>query len=1248
LDSLRIYGNLYGIHLNVVDDFRLHDSRVYANEVQCVTASSGDGMIDHNDIADGFPAGIEIYNSSVAVMNNRIHDNSTGLKANYPAYPDGRFDIAGNEVFDNSTGMDIFVNSGRDIVRGNHIHSNGGHGIIGIIEGLQIEDNVISSNTGSGIFSNYADSALISSNTFVGNGAAGVALGASTGDVFTLTDNVFRSNGTGIDLNGARDGLVVGNEISDNVGAGVALHGVARVQFLGNRVFGNGGYGVRLSTPSASAVNSLFLDNDLGYDGAASSPDLPAEVGFGAAPQSLTLRDNRLNPSATFVAGVGSPGASLLRADRVAEPGTLRVWGDHTPSSLAMDATTDLFPSTATTPQRNRWTAYTARITTVTLAAVSQRVALRYDGAASLWRVTGSVSGDLGTFSGAITDQPFPSGTPQFRLTFTPGNAGWDGNVIDFALLARSGDAGVAKRILFGPSDSAYNGGRSSLRVGGGLTLRGTAALPCVIDRFDGASPYYSVQSTGPFTMIYSSVTNTDENGIQLSGAGPVVLTSSSFDWAGVGAGSAGTYLTLRDLTGSATNYGLTFGHSRPAAPLYNVRVAGNDEGLNWLLRRWGGPRAGEDFDDDPNDRVVWDRPPGNPTIAASTTNLRADWTAVNSDGGYVLEVSTSNFPNANADNKTSTVASPAGTTASVAGLDANTAHWVRVGAMWNELAGPVPSYAATVNRWTLAKAVGGAALNGVYLSSATAHWAPLALAPAKDSAAGYRLECSTRSDFGALTSSATTADVALSTLTVSLPVDGSFYFRIVTLNGEGAVNPTFIAGPVAHSVPPGAVADLGALPGEAQARLTWTAPGNNDAVGTAQSYEIRYATFALTEGNFGSGSVWSLGRPVGGASGTAEAEIVTLPVAALYYFALKTRDPAGNLSAISNVVSTLVTGEAPRVTGVAPADGRRDVLVTDPVRVFFNKTISTATWSGVTVRARVTHDGTSVDAPVTGTATFDVDAHALAFLPTAPWAKNVLYEVRVSTACQDLYGNGLSTSTVWTFTTVFDHAVDNVLTWPVGPAWIVPAGSFARDGFIALSSGPSAGGTARDVPPSLHGPTFLNAYDVDMRDVAGQPQQAVRPFDAALAVPTLPAAPSMRPRTLALCRWSAETESWVRLPVSRSDGDAWRVPLAGPGVLGAFALEPASLQDAHPFPVPFRAARGDRVVTFTNLSNPATITIFSRRGARIRELRDETGAGAVEWDTRDETGDPVPSGVYFYVIDGPAGTKRGDLVIVR
>ncbi|MCP4549332.1 MAG: T9SS type A sorting domain-containing protein, partial [bacterium] len=85
---------------------------------------------------------------------------------------------------------------------------------------------------------------------------------------------------------------------------------------------------------------------------------------------------------------------------------------------------------------------------------------------------------------------------------------------------------------------------------------------------------------------------------------------------------------------------------------------------------------------------------------------------------------------------------------------------------------------------------------------------------------------------------------------------------------------------------------------------LTWTAVGDDGLAGTATTYDIRYATFAITEGTFDAAAA-AIDTPVPLPAGSPESfEITGLEPSTEYYFAVKVGDEATNWSGLSNVIS--------------------------------------------------------------------------------------------------------------------------------------------------------------------------------------------------------------------------------------------------------------------------------------------------------------------------------------------------------
>lgn len=117
--------------------------------------------------------------------------------------------------------------------------------------------------------------------------------------------------------------------------------------------------------------------------------------------------------------------------------------------------------------------------------------------------------------------------------------------------------------------------------------------------------------------------------------------------------------------------------------------------------------------------------------------------------------------------------------------------------------------------------------------------------------------------------------------------------------------------------IPPAKVTDLTINKVEENAvTLEWTAPGDNDSRGQAEEYDIRYAGSEIKNGSdFDNATRAPEPPPTPQPAGTKQTFRVTgLYGDRIYYFALKTKDKAGNWSGLSNspFASTDVLGPDP------------------------------------------------------------------------------------------------------------------------------------------------------------------------------------------------------------------------------------------------------------------------------------------------------------------------------------------------
>ena len=98
------------------------------------------------------------------------------------------------------------------------------------------------------------------------------------------------------------------------------------------------------------------------------------------------------------------------------------------------------------------------------------------------------------------------------------------------------------------------------------------------------------------------------------------------------------------------------------------------------------------------------------------------------------------------------------------------------------------------------------------------------------------------------------------------------------------------------------------------------------------------------------------------------------------------------------------------------------------------------------------------------------------------------------------------------------------------------------------------------------------------------------------------------------------------------------------------FALR-ANLGSIAVYPNPFRAILGHSSITFDNLTRSVRIRIFKINGDLVFERDIETTDGKYVWNTLNNDGKSIATGIYVYVVNNNEGTqevKTGKLVIQK
>lgn len=161
------------------------------------------------------------------------------------------------------------------------------------------------------------------------------------------------------------------------------------------------------------------------------------------------------------------------------------------------------------------------------------------------------------------------------------------------------------------------------------------------------------------------------------------------------------------------------------------------------------------------------------------------------------------------------------------------------------------------------------------------------------------------------------TAEMVWDRLVLNIDEIDPYNSSYVGMLGSGKVN-AFKALIENDSIPPSAISDLQVLDSNQHSVLLhWTATGFSADSGTASRYDMRYATFPITEANFESTNRASnISQPK--TAGENETFVINnLSAETEYWFALKAADFFGNESSLSNVVS--VSTKAAPIINVTP-----------------------------------------------------------------------------------------------------------------------------------------------------------------------------------------------------------------------------------------------------------------------------------------------------------------------------------------
>ncbi|MBD3401586.1 hypothetical protein GF420_01720, partial [candidate division GN15 bacterium] len=401
--------------------------------------------------------------------------------------------------------------------------------------------------------------------------------------------------------------------------------------------------------------------------------------------------------------------------------------------------------------------------------------------------------------------------------------------------------------------------------------------------------------------------------------------------------------------------------------------------------------------------------------------------------------------------------------------------------------------------------------------------------------------------------------------------------------------------------IPPAQIDDLGALPGDDRGavELGWTAPGDDESVGQAYSYEIRYSINPINASNWSQATL-APSTPNPAPAGTPEQYVLEgLDPGVQYYVAIVAQDDAGNSSPVSSAVQSFAAGIAPPApTTTAIDEPSQSVTVSaDLVDSYYSLRYEFA----LDVNSGFPNPtiGVGLASGSEASASFDQ-------LQT-----DVLYFWR----CRAIASDDSDTS-AWSQSVSFDITSGVVAT--------------LTESDMAY---PADGGVVTDPRPTLR-----------VRDVAGVTTVYFQLADNDSFTGATESG--------AVTTTAGEETTW-QVPDSL-DTDVvyyWRVSpdnsLWTQAATFSIGAALAEAPDIHPYPNPFNVAEGHSEVTFTNLVEGSRITIMSVSGSLVL-VEDNVGPGEWTWNGRNDSGAPVSTGAYFYYVSYPSGTASGKLLVIR
>lgn len=400
-------------------------------------------------------------------------------------------------------------------------------------------------------------------------------------------------------------------------------------------------------------------------------------------------------------------------------------------------------------------------------------------------------------------------------------------------------------------------------------------------------------------------------------------------------------------------------------------------------------------------------------------------------------------------------------------------------------------------------------------------------------------------------------------------------------------------------TIPPAAIDDLHAIPGMnyvpgdnlGEVILSWTTPGDDDTVGIADHYVIKYSTSPIYESNWDSVST-VLNPPSPLAPGDSTFfTLDSLMEGQIYFVAIKTYDEVSNGSYISNVPDTFACGIMVP-TQISTETDTTSVTVTsslvesymsiyylfalDSLEMFPNPRIEPGIATDTTVIA------------IFGELSYDVNYY---------WR------------CRAIASDNTDSSS-WSPAIEFNLITGIVQTLNESDC-VYPV-----EGEIVNSSKP----------------VFTVRYVPDVENIFFQVDnnsQFNTPIESGSII------------TVA----NSSTNWQITEPIEQGVTYYWRI--SSNNIVWTSPISFSAVLDIHPYPNPFRPSEGHTSITFTNLPQNSSIIISTISGDIVLR-EDKIGLIDWVWDVKNERGRDLAPGVYLYMIDFPSGSSNGKVMVIR